>query len=55
MADATGIVDDKVSARSWCALGLLLVVYVFTFLDRSILGILAQPIKEESGTGFRHS
>ncbi|MDG2277750.1 MAG: MFS transporter [Pseudomonadales bacterium] len=49
LAGATGIVDDKVSASSWYALGLLLVVYVFNFLDRSILGILAQPIKEELG------
>ncbi|HIF95099.1 MAG: MFS transporter [Myxococcales bacterium] len=29
------------------ALGLLVVVYVFNFIDRSILSILLQPIKEE--------
>jgi len=29
------------------ALGLLVVVYVFNFIDRSILGILVQPIKED--------
>lgn len=31
------------------ALGLLVVVYVFNFIDRSILGILVQPIKEDLG------
>ena len=29
------------------ALGLLVVVYVFNFIDRSILSIVLQPIKEE--------
>ncbi|MEM9742756.1 MAG: MFS transporter [Pseudomonadota bacterium] len=29
------------------ALGLLVVVYVFNFIDRSILGILIQPIKDD--------
>ncbi len=29
------------------ALGLLVVVYIFNFIDRSILGILVQPIKED--------
>ncbi len=31
------------------ALTLLVVVYVFNFIDRSILGILVQPIKEDLG------
>jgi MFS family permease len=31
------------------ALGLLVVVYVFNFVDRSILNILLQPIKDEFG------
>jgi predicted MFS family arabinose efflux permease len=31
----------------WYALGLLFVVYVFNFIDRSILSILLQPIKED--------
>ena len=34
---------------SWYALALLFVVYIFNFIDRSILGILAQPIKEDLG------
>lgn len=33
--------------RSGIVLGLLLLAYVFNFLDRQILGILAQPIKAE--------
>ena len=41
--------DDAVPASSWYALSILLLVYVFNFLDRSILGILAQPIKEDLG------
>ncbi len=35
------------AAYRWYALVLLVVVYVFNFIDRSILGILVQPIKEE--------
>lgn len=31
------------------ALGLLVVVYIFNFIDRSILGILVEPIKQELG------
>ncbi len=31
----------------WYALGVLFLVYVFNFIDRSILGILAEPIKRE--------
>src|SRR5262245_28284229 len=34
-------------AYRWYALGLLFVVYVFNFIDRSILSILVQPIKED--------
>ena len=35
------------TAHRWYALVLLVVVYVFNFIDRSILGILVQPIKED--------
>ena len=31
------------------ALGLLVLVYIFNFIDRSILGILVEPIKQELG------
>lgn len=37
----------KTPLRSWYALGLLFLVYVFNFIDRSILGILNQAIKED--------
>jgi len=40
---------DTSPAYRWYALGLLVVVYVFNFIDRSILGILVQPIKEDLG------
>ena len=48
--------DDKPRAegvfssayRSY-ALGLLVVVYIFNFIDRSILGILVEPIKRDLG------
>ena len=33
----------------WYALGLLVVVYIFNFIDRSILGILVEPIKRDLG------
>jgi len=46
---ATPAVAERVPPRSWYALGLLFVVYVFNFIDRSILGILNQPIKEDLG------
>ena len=34
-------------AYRWYALGMLFLVYVFNFVDRSILTLLAEPIKEE--------
>ena len=34
-------------AYRYYALGLLVVVYVFNFIDRSILGILVEPIKRD--------
>jgi MFS family permease len=40
--------------RSWYALGLLFVVYVFNFIDRSILGILNQAIKDDLGLSDTH-
>jgi MFS family permease len=41
--------EDFSPAYRWYALGLLFVVYIFNFIDRQILGILAQPIKEDLG------
>jgi MFS family permease len=48
-AGAEGANAPFSKAYSWYALGLLFVVYIFNFIDRQILGILAQPIKEELG------
>lgn len=48
-AGAVGAAPQRTPWRSWYALGLLFVVYVFNFIDRSILGILNQPIKEDLG------
>ena len=36
-------------AYRWYALSLLVLVYVFNFIDRSILGILVEPIKQDLG------
>jgi predicted MFS family arabinose efflux permease len=36
-------------AYRWYALGLMFVVYIFNFIDRQILSILNQPIKEDLG------
>ncbi len=36
-------------AYRWYALSLLVIVYVFNFIDRSILGILVEPIKTDLG------
>lgn len=35
-----------VKARAWIALGMLCLVYVLNFLDRSLLSILAKPIQD---------
>jgi MFS family permease len=40
-------VNQTTSSRSNLVLGLLLLAYIFNFLDRQILGILAQPIKAD--------
>lgn len=36
-------------AYRWYALGLMVVVYVFNFIDRSILGIMVQTIQNDLG------
>jgi predicted MFS family arabinose efflux permease len=38
---------QPVSWRAWYALGVMFIAYVFNFIDRSILAILNQPIKDE--------
>jgi predicted MFS family arabinose efflux permease len=38
--------DDRIGVRAWIALGMLCLVYVLNFLDRSLLSILAKPIQD---------
>ena len=39
--------QDKSSYKAW-VLFMLLVVYIFNFIDRQIIGILAVPIQAEN-------
>jgi len=42
--------DDEIGGRySKYVLGVLIIVYVFNFIDRQILSILAEPIKQDLG------
>jgi len=41
--------EAPASARAWVTLGVLIVVYVFNFVDRQILAILAERIKADLG------
>ena len=45
--EAAAVVKDDVRAYSWYALGLLTLVYVFNYLDRTIIYILLPLIKRE--------
>jgi predicted MFS family arabinose efflux permease len=49
MAEATlaGREKSVTTAYQWYALGVLFVVYVFNFIDRSVLALLAQSIKDD--------
>ena len=48
MAESLAVRAEPFStAYRWYALGLLVVVYIFNFIDRSILAILTQSIKED--------
>src|SRR3546814_19470504 len=40
---------DGVSAQTRTMLWILLIVYIFNFLDRQIVNILAEPIKADHG------
>ncbi len=37
------------SVRAWCVVGVLMVIYVFSFIDRTILNLLVTPIKADLG------
>jgi MFS family permease len=41
--------DDRAGPYSWYVLGILVLVYVFNFVDRQILSILANDIKRDLG------
>lgn len=41
--------EDRVDPYSWYVLGILVLVYVFNFVDRQILSILANDIKRDLG------
>jgi MFS family permease len=43
----TGIISDRIPSYSWYALGLLTIVYILNFLDRTLIYILFTPIKKE--------
>lgn len=43
--------SDKVPSYSWYALSVLVLIYVLNFVDRQILSILANDIKEDLGVG----
>lgn len=49
MSSLTGAQSDRSMLARHFALALLVVVYTFNFIDRQILSILIQPIKEELG------
>ena len=46
---AAPVRDEPSSLYSWYVLGILFLVYLSNHVDRQILGILLQPIKEEFG------
>ena len=37
------------SVRAWCVVAVLMVIYVFSFIDRTILNLLVTPIKADLG------
>lgn len=47
LTDAVPAATDKIPAYSWYALGVLTLVYVLNFLDRTLIYILFTPIKAE--------
>ena len=48
MSSATAEKDKIYKARHY-ALGILVVVYTFNFIDRQILSILLEPVKNDLG------
>ncbi|MBM4203976.1 MAG: MFS transporter [Gammaproteobacteria bacterium] len=44
-----GVTEQKTTGYAWYALIVLFIVYVFNFIDRSIVNILAESIKKDLG------
>ena len=49
-----GVPVQKTTGYAWYALAVLFVVYVFNFIDRSIVNILAESIKKDLGLADWH-
>ena len=47
MNDETAAAQPRVSGYAWYALILFVVVYIFNFIDRQIVSILAESIKAD--------
>jgi MFS family permease len=48
-ASAADVGAQRTTAYSWVVLTMLTIVYIFNFLDRQLMSILQEPIKEELG------
>ena len=50
MSDAVSDAQPQSSlAYGWLTVGLLTIAYVFSFIDRYVLGLLIEPIKADLG------
>jgi hypothetical protein len=38
---------DRVSARAWVTLAILVLIYILSFLDRGLISFVGKPIREE--------
>lgn len=43
----TGETEEKATGYAWCALALLMIVYILNFLDRTIIYILFPGLKKK--------
>lgn len=48
-AASPGAATPKVHPEAWIVLAVLLFIYIFNFLDRQLMSILQEPIKDELG------
>jgi MFS family permease len=54
MTGAGSSATDKASPYAWYVLSILVIVYMFNFIDRQILAILANDIKKDLGISDAH-